>query len=110
MGAPHLLLCALHTGSDDGTARVWDLRSRQHIRVMPGPGKLPVSGVLLLAQPPHLTPGSGGSQASGRAGPKRLQPLAPLAKYLGANVIIIESFINSNNDKLIIVIVKGHSL
>ncbi len=77
-------MCVCHVGSDDGTAQVWHLRSRQAVQLIQSPSKLPVSCVLVLPRPPHLTVGGSGSVAGGgRAGPKRLQPLAPLVKYAG---------------------------
>ncbi|KAF8062631.1 Wdr18 [Scenedesmus sp. PABB004] len=48
----------LVSGSEDGSARVWDLRSRQCLRTIPSPARLP--------------------------GPKRMTPLAPFAKFVGA--------------------------
>ncbi|MEW5316242.1 MAG: hypothetical protein WDW38_007623 [Sanguina aurantia] len=73
----------LVSGSDDGTARVWDLRSRQAVQVISAPGAAPVTSVLVMLQPLHLTVGSGGAPGGGRPGPKRPAPLAPLVKYTG---------------------------
>ncbi|KAJ9528182.1 hypothetical protein QJQ45_014184 [Haematococcus lacustris] len=90
----------LVSGSEDGSAVVWDLRSRQPLHTLTTPFKLPVSCALLLPQPSHLASGGsagggaahGGSAAahgadsgggSGRKGPRRLAPLAPLVKYSG---------------------------
>ena len=69
----------LVSGSEDGTARVWDLRSRQPIRTIVAPGKNAISGVLLLSHPEHMPAGAQG----GRKGPARIQPLAQLSKYPG---------------------------
>ncbi|KAG1674968.1 hypothetical protein FOA52_014763 [Chlamydomonas sp. UWO 241] len=73
------------SGSDDGTACVWDLRSRQAVQVIQGPGKLPVTSVLVIPQPEHMVagPAGGSGGSSGRQGPRRPQPLAPLVKYPG---------------------------
>lgn len=73
-----------NAGSDDGTAHVWDVRSRQPVQIINAPSKVPVTSVLVLSQPQHLTPGgAAGAGGSGRQGPKRPQPLAPLVKYQG---------------------------
>lgn len=76
----------LVSGCEDGTARVWDLRSRQCLRVIQAPNKAPVSGVLLVGSPARLAGFAAGSSSSSssKAGPKRLQPLAQLAKFAGA--------------------------
>jgi pre-rRNA-processing protein IPI3 len=73
------------SGSDDGTACVWDLRSRQAVQVIQGPGKLPVTSVLVMPQPEHMVagPAGGSGGTGGRQGPRRPQPLAPLVKYPG---------------------------
>jgi hypothetical protein len=96
-------------GSDDGTANVWDLRSRQPLHSINSPSKHPVTCVLVLPRPLHLSPSGAGSAGTaagasigntlattgnaaaaaaavaigGRHGPKRLAPLAPLLKYPG---------------------------
>uniref|UniRef100_A0A383WA77 Uncharacterized protein n=1 Tax=Tetradesmus obliquus TaxID=3088 RepID=A0A383WA77_TETOB len=70
----------LVSGSEDGTARIWDLRSRQCLRSIASPNKAPVTAALLMAWPGHLGPAG----SAGRQGPKRLQPLAALAKFAGA--------------------------
>ncbi|GAX86274.1 hypothetical protein CEUSTIGMA_g13686.t1 [Chlamydomonas eustigma] len=79
----------LVSGSDDGTACVWDLRSRQAVQVIQGSGKHPITGVIVLRLPEHMAAaGSGGAgsfQQGGRQGPKRMQPLAPLSKYPGVS-------------------------
>lgn len=83
-------LCITHdgeqlvSGCEDGTARVWDLRSRQCLRVITAPNKAPVSGVLLVEAAAKLA-GQSSSSSSSKQGPKRLQPLAQLAKYAGAS-------------------------
>lgn len=77
----------LVSGCEDGTVRVWDLRSRQCLRVIQAPNKAPVSGVLLVGSAARLAghaAGSSSSSSSSKAGPKRLQPLAQLAKFAGA--------------------------
>ena len=81
----------LVSGSVDGSVRVWELRSRQPVRVLQNPAKGSVSALLVLRQPPHLQIGgshaasaSGGSSQGGKRGPKRPQPLAPFSKYPGA--------------------------
>lgn len=74
----------LVSGCEDGTARVWDLRSRQCLRVIQAPNRAPVCGVLLVGSPARLAGFAAGSSSSSKAGPKRLQPLAQLAKFAGA--------------------------
>ncbi|KAK9826171.1 hypothetical protein WJX81_003129 [Elliptochloris bilobata] len=78
----------LLSGSEDGSVRVWELRSRQAVHVMANPAKGPVTGLLVLDRPPFLavvgSRGSGGeSGGAARKGPKRTQPLAPLCKFPG---------------------------
>lgn len=64
---------------------MWDLRSRQCLRVIQAPNKAPVSGVLLVDSPARLAGhASASNSSSSRIAPKRLQPLAQLAKYAGA--------------------------
>lgn len=46
-------------GSDDGSVRVWELRSRQAVRVINSPDKAPVIALLVLDRPPMLAPGQG---------------------------------------------------
>lgn len=75
-------LPASAVGSEDGSARVWDLRSRQCLRTINSPNKAPVSTALLISWPGYLA-GQHAGQSGGRTGPKRQQPLAPLAKYAG---------------------------
>ena len=52
------------TGSEDGSVRVWELRSGQAVHVMASPAKGPVTGLLVLDRPPFLaafgTRGGGG--------------------------------------------------
>eukprot|EP00775_Hariotina_reticulata_P006600 gene6600-6828_t len=73
-------------GCEDGSVRVWDLRSRQCLRVINSPSKAPVTAALLVEWPVHLSTLSqqGTGAGSDRQGPKRMQPLAPLAKFAGA--------------------------
>uniref|UniRef100_A0A7S3R295 Anaphase-promoting complex subunit 4 WD40 domain-containing protein n=1 Tax=Dunaliella tertiolecta TaxID=3047 RepID=A0A7S3R295_DUNTE len=75
----------LVSGSDDGTARTWDLRSRQPVQILQTPGRLPVTSVLVLPCPERLAHGSlgGPGSGSGRQAAKRLAPLAPLVKFPG---------------------------
>lgn len=73
----------LVSASDDGSVRVWDLRSRQQLRAVHSPSKAPVSCALIVQWPDYLS-GVGQGAAGERKGPKRPQPLAPLAKYPGA--------------------------
>ncbi|KAL4854511.1 Protein ROOT INITIATION DEFECTIVE 3 [Chlorella vulgaris] len=78
----------LVSGGEDCAVRVWDLRSRQPVRLLQNPAKGPVSALLVLSQPPYLQIGgghvaSGGSQSSKR-GPSRPQPLASFCKYANA--------------------------
>jgi pre-rRNA-processing protein IPI3 len=77
----------LVSGGEDGCARVWEVRSRQCLRVLSAPGKGPVTGVLVTTLPAYLA-GQGGPVAAlaagtGRRGPRRQQPLAQLAKFTG---------------------------
>ena len=69
------------SGSEDGTACIWDLRSRQAVHVIQSPGKAPITCALVLPRPEHLSSGGGGG--GGRVGPRRPQPLAPLVKQQG---------------------------
>ena len=41
-------------GSEDGSVRVWELRSGQAVHVMPSPAKGPITGLLVLDRPPFL--------------------------------------------------------
>ncbi len=75
------MVVCVAAGSEDGTAQVWHLRSRQAMHALQAPSKLPVTCALVLPRPPHLA--AGGGAAGGRTGPKRLAPLAPLVKYTG---------------------------
>jgi WD40 repeat protein len=54
-------------GSEDGTVRVWELRSGQAVHVMAGPAKGPVTALLVLDRPPLLA-AHGGRGSSGEAG------------------------------------------
>ena len=49
------------SGSEDGTVRVWDLRSRQPLRVIQSKG--PVASLLVLNKPPFLAVGRGSSDS-----------------------------------------------
>lgn len=71
------------SGSADGTARVWDLRTRQPVRSIDAPGKVPISGLLVIDRPLHMPVGAGEGYG-GKKGPKRMQPLAQFSKYIGA--------------------------
>jgi hypothetical protein len=81
------LYCFL-AGGEDGSVRVWDLRSRQCVKVISSPGKAPVTAALLVEWPMHWSTASrqGTGAGPGRVGPKRMQPLAPLAKFAGQSV------------------------
>jgi len=54
-------------GSEDGSVRVWELRSGQAVHVMAGPAKGPVTALLVLDRPPLLA-AHGGRGSSGEAG------------------------------------------
>ncbi|GFR41561.1 hypothetical protein Agub_g2281 [Astrephomene gubernaculifera] len=90
----------LVSGSQDGSVRVWDLGSRQPIQIISAPGKAAVSSILVVPYPwqtlqtgsRSLTgtaseaaagPSTSSSSGGGKAGPQRLQPLAPLSKFAG---------------------------
>jgi pre-rRNA-processing protein IPI3 len=76
---------SLVSGSEDGSVRIWDLRSRQCTRSIPSPGRAPVTAALVIEWPDYLAGvGAATAGSSGRAGPKRPAPLAPLAKFEGA--------------------------
>ncbi|KAL4446691.1 hypothetical protein ABPG77_007935 [Micractinium sp. CCAP 211/92] len=80
----------LISGSEDASVRVWELRSRQQVRLLQNAARGPVSAVLALPRPPHLLVGgshaasSGAGAGGGKRGPKRPQPLAPFSKYPNA--------------------------
>ena len=87
------LLLPRCAGSDDGTVTVWDLRTRQPVRMLQKAGKGAVSGVLVMDRPPFLAAGQGGrgekgghsgNQSRSNKGPERPQPLAPFSKYQGS--------------------------
>jgi pre-rRNA-processing protein IPI3 len=44
----------LVSGSEDGSVRMWDLRSRQQVRLLQNPVKGPVTALLALTQPPFM--------------------------------------------------------
>lgn len=68
------------TGSDDGTACVWDLRSRQPVQIIQHPGKQPVTAALVVACPEGLALGGAAGGGGALQGFKRALPLAPLVK------------------------------
>ena len=49
----------LISGSADHSVRVWELRSRQQVRLLANPVKGPVSALLALPQPPYMQVGAG---------------------------------------------------
>ncbi|BDA48951.1 WD repeat-containing protein 18 [Coccomyxa sp. Obi] len=78
------------SGSEDGSVRVWELRSRQAVRVINSPEKATISALLVLDRPPTLASGQGRHGAASSSdsgyqakGPKRPQPLAPFCKFMG---------------------------
>ena len=79
----------LVSGSEDCSVRVWDLRSRQPIRVLERPVKGPVSSVIVLDRPIYMPVGTGRrggstdavSSGKGHKGPARPQPVVQLSKY-----------------------------
>ncbi|CAL5226138.1 g8957 [Coccomyxa viridis] len=78
------------SGSEDGTARVWEVRSSQCMRVISAPDRAPVTGLIVLDRPPHLASGQGrqGRLSSSDSGSlstvsKRPQPLASFCKFMG---------------------------
>ena len=61
---------------------------QQAVQVIQGPGKHPVTSVVVMAQPVFMVAGGVGGASSGsagRQGPKVPQPLAPLVKYTGTS-------------------------
>jgi pre-rRNA-processing protein IPI3 len=52
------------SGSEDGTVRVWELRSRQPLRVIAVADRAPVTGLLVLDRPPLLAAGQGRRQGA----------------------------------------------
>lgn len=82
----------LVTGAEDGAVRVWGVRSRQCIRVLHTPGKVGVAGLLLVPRPAHLGRREGSGGRDSRAGPRRAQPLAVLAKFAGAPTTPLSSW------------------
>jgi pre-rRNA-processing protein IPI3 len=54
----------LVSGSEDGSVRMWDLRSRQQVRLLQNPVKGPVTALLALTQPPFMQ--VGGTRGLGR--------------------------------------------
>jgi pre-rRNA-processing protein IPI3 len=72
----------LVSASEDGTARVWDLRAGgQCVRTLQAPSRAPVAAAIALPAPAALAAGGGGGGLLARDAPRRAQPLAPLAKF-----------------------------
>jgi pre-rRNA-processing protein IPI3 len=69
----------LVSGSEDSTLRVWDLESRQTLRVIQAKG--PVTAMLVLQKPRHMM-AARGSDSSGRKGPQIPQPLSVFSKQV----------------------------
>ena len=91
----------LLSGSDDSSVRIWDLQSLQVLRVIAAKG--PITSILVQDRPLHMLASRGAEPGeehynvlkllfcpadadlpvlvAGREGPKRLQPLSPLAKH-----------------------------
>jgi pre-rRNA-processing protein IPI3 len=75
----------LVSASEDGTARVWDLRAGgQCVRTLQAPARAPIAAALALPAPAALLAGAGSGGLLAREAPRRAQPLAPLAKFAGA--------------------------
>lgn len=45
-------------GCVDGSARVWDVQTRQPLRTLANPAKGPVTAVLVMDRPSYLVPGT----------------------------------------------------
>ena len=54
-------------GSEDGSVRVWELRSRQPVRVIAAPDRAPVTCLLVLDRPLALAAGQGRRQGGAAA-------------------------------------------
>lgn len=74
---------SLLSGCDAGSVHVWDVRTRQTLRVLTHPAKGPVTCLLSLACPPALAARHSSTLPS--PDQKQLQPLAPLAKHLAVD-------------------------
>ena len=62
---PPWRLTPYHAGSADGSARVWDVQTRQPLRTLPNPAKGPLTAVLVVDRPPFLAPGATSNVAVG---------------------------------------------
>lgn len=79
----------LVSGSEDNSVRIWDLRTRQPIKIFENPSKGPVSSVLVIDRPTHMPIGTArhrettslGTLSDQRKGPTRPQPASQLSKY-----------------------------
>ena len=76
-------------GSEDGTVRVWELRSRQAVRVINSPEKAPVSALLVLDRPPMLASGQGrhGTATSSDSGPDLMTSTQTCDGYTSASSV-----------------------
>ena len=71
------------SASEDGTARVWDAKSRTTVHVLRHP-KAPITAAVLVSRARIAGGGQGGGQGGGGGGGeprRRLAPLAPFSKY-----------------------------
>jgi hypothetical protein len=77
-------------GSLDGSVRVWDTATKQMLRILQQPGKLPVHSVLVVMRPPYLlVTGNRAQKAESAtrsiAKPARFMPLGHFAKLAGSS-------------------------
>eukprot|EP00193_Tetraselmis_chui_P013812 CAMPEP_0177773050 /NCGR_PEP_ID=MMETSP0491_2-20121128/12608_1 /TAXON_ID=63592 /ORGANISM="Tetraselmis chuii, Strain PLY429" /LENGTH=383 /DNA_ID=CAMNT_0019291019 /DNA_START=70 /DNA_END=1221 /DNA_ORIENTATION=- len=81
--------CSIVSGSEDGRVCVFDIRSRQVIRVINTHSKAPVSSVLVIQRPALMASGTrsmdAGVGGKSRRGPARPEPLASLSKYINTS-------------------------
>lgn len=82
----------MSAGSLDGSVRIWDTATRQMLRILQQPGKLPIHSVLVVMRPPYLLVTGKRAQkaestARSIAKPARPQPLGHFAKLAGSSSV-----------------------